>query len=103
MQGFELMANQIRGKMAAGGSRSFHHREKHNTIHFEYFYYWVNSFRNLNSNLKSLRDNQQSTSLEEHEMRKNQPTCEKRLDTPLKEEIENHEVEHQLPNSDCRE
>ena len=36
-------------------------------------------------------------------MRKNQPTCEKNLDTPLQEETENHEVEHQLPQDDCRE
>ena len=52
--------------------------------------------------MNSLRDNQQSTSLEEHEMRKNQPTCEKSLDTPLKEETQNHEVEHKLPKGDCR-
>ena len=53
--------------------------------------------------MNSLRDNQQSTSLEEHELRKNHPICENSLDTPLKEEIENHEVEHQLPQGDCRE
>ena len=35
MQGFELMARQLRGKQAAGGSRSFHHGETHKTIHFE--------------------------------------------------------------------
>ena len=34
-------------------------------------------------------------------MRKNHPICEKNLDTPLKEEIENNEVEHQLPQFDC--
>ena len=52
--------------------------------------------------MNSLRDNQQSTSLE-HEMRKNQPTCEKSLDTPLKKENENYEVENQLPQVYCRE
>ena len=36
-------------------------------------------------------------------MRKNHPICEKSLDTPLKEETKNHEVEHQLPQGDCRE
>ena len=53
--------------------------------------------------MNSLRDNQQSTSLEEHEMRKNQPICEKSLDTPLQKETENHEVENQLPQGDCTE
>ena len=53
--------------------------------------------------MNSLSDNQKSTSLEEHEMRKNQPTCEKILNTRLKEETWNHEVEHQLPQGDCRE
>ena len=47
-------------------------------------------------NVNSVRDNRQSTSLEELEMRKNHPICEKSLDTPLKEETKNHEVEHQL-------
>ena len=61
------------------------------------FYDWVNVFRHKNANFNSLRDNQQSISLEEHEMRKNHPICEKSLDTPLKEERENHEVEHKLP------
>ena len=42
IKGFELMANQLRGKMAAGGSRNFHHGETHNTIHFEYFYDGLN-------------------------------------------------------------
>ena len=55
-----------------------------------------------NENLNSLRDNQQSTSLEEHEMRKNHPTCENSLDTPLKEETENHEVEYQSSQGDCK-
>ena len=36
-------------------------------------------------------------------MRKNHSTCENCLDTPLQEETENHEVEHQLPKGDCRE
>ena len=36
-------------------------------------------------------------------MRKNHPTCEKSLDTPLKEETENREVENQLPQGDYRE
>ena len=53
--------------------------------------------------MNSLRDNQQSTCLEEHEKRKYQPTCEKSLDKPLKEEKKNHEVEHQLPQADFRE
>ena len=52
--------------------------------------------------MNSLRDNQKSTSLEEHEMRKNQPNCEKRLDTTLQKETKNHEVENQLPQGDCR-
>ena len=75
MKGFELMASQLRGKLAEGGSRSFHHVETNNTINFEYFYDWLNEFWKNNSNVNSLKDNQQSTSLEEHEMRKNQPTC----------------------------
>ena len=53
--------------------------------------------------MNSLRDNHQSTSLEEHEMRKNYPICEKSLDTPLKKETENHEVENKLPQGDFRE
>ena len=36
-------------------------------------------------------------------MRKNKPTCEKILDTPLQKETEDHEVENQLPQGDCRE
>ena len=35
MKGFELMASQLRGKLEEGGSRSFHHGETHNAIHFE--------------------------------------------------------------------
>ena len=40
MEGFKLMAIQLRGKLAEGGSRSFHHGETHKTIYFEYFYDW---------------------------------------------------------------
>ena len=36
-------------------------------------------------------------------MRKNQPTCEKSLDTPLQKEIQDHKVENQLPQGDFRE
>ena len=50
----------------------------------EYLLKYGFSYKNENENL--LRNNQQSTSSEEHEMRKNKPTCEKSLDTPLKEE-----------------
>ena len=35
MQGLELMASQLRGKVATCGSRSFHHGETHKTINFE--------------------------------------------------------------------
>ena len=35
MQGFELVASQLRGKMAARGSSNFHHGETHKTIPFE--------------------------------------------------------------------
>ena len=45
MQGFELMANQLRGKLAGGGSRSFHHGETHKTIFFEGYDYWLYGFR----------------------------------------------------------
>ena len=48
MKGFELMASQLRGKLAEGGSRSFHHGETHNNINFEYFYDWLNEFRKNN-------------------------------------------------------
>ena len=91
MQGFKLMASQLRGKMEAWGSRSLHHVEIHKTIPFEDFDDWLNVYRHTNSNLNSLRDNQQSTSLEEHERSKNQPTCEKRRDIsfPIDEEIIN--------------
>ena len=36
-------------------------------------------------------------------MSKYHPICEKSLDTLLKEETENHEVENQLNQGDCRE
>ena len=65
IQGFELMASQLRGKLEAGGSRSFHHGETHKTIHFEEFYDWLNGFRNNKLDVNSLRNNQQSTSIEE--------------------------------------
>ena len=94
MQGFELMDSQLRGKFETRGSISFHHGETHNTINFEEFYDCLNGYRHNNENANSLRDNKQSTSLEEHEMRKNQPTCEKSLDTPLHKETKNHEVEN---------
>ena len=100
IQGFELMASQLRGKLEAEGSRSFHHGEAHNTIPFYYFYYFLNGYRHNNSSVNSLRNYQQSTSLDEHEMIKNQPTCEKSLDTPLKEGIGNHEVENKLTQGD---
>ena len=66
-------------------------------------YIFKYGFRHNNKNLNSLRDNQQSTSLEEHKMRKKHPICEKSLDTQLKEEIKNHESENQLPKGYYRE
>ena len=71
MQVFELMASQLRGKLEARGNRNLHHGETHNTINFEYFYERFNGYRNNNATVNSLGDNRQSTSLEEHEMRKN--------------------------------
>ena len=47
----------------------------------EYLIHYV--FRHNNGNMNSFKENQQSTSLEEHEMRKNHPICEKSLDKPL--------------------
>ena len=70
MQVYELMASQLWGKLAARGSRSLHHGETRNTINFEEFDDWLKGYRNNNANVNSLRDNQQATSLEEHEMRK---------------------------------
>ena len=65
MQEFELVASQLRGKMEARDKRSFHHGETHNTIHFEYFYHFLNGFRKNKVDLNSLRNNQQSISMEE--------------------------------------
>ena len=79
MQVFELMASKLRGKLAARGNRSLHHGETNNTINFEYFNYWLNGYRNNNENVNSLRDNQQSTSLEEHKMRKTHATMKEYL------------------------
>ena len=45
--------------------RSFYHRETHKTINFEYFYDCLNGFRNNNADANSLRNNQQSKSIEE--------------------------------------
>ena len=42
MQGFKLMASQLRGNLAGGGSISFHHGETHKDINIEYFYDWLN-------------------------------------------------------------
>ena len=56
----------------------------------EYLIQYV--FRHNKVNRNSLRDNQQSTSLEEHVMRKKHPICGKSLEEGKK----NHEVEHQL-------
>ena len=55
MEEFELVASQLRGKLAAGGSRSLHRGETHNTITFEYFYYFFNGYRHNNENVNSLR------------------------------------------------
>ena len=65
MQGFELMASQLKGKLAARSSRSFHHGETHKTITFEDFDYFLNGYRHNKENVNSLRNNQQSKSREE--------------------------------------
>ena len=65
MQGFELMASQLRGKLAAGGRISFCHGETHKIILFEYFYDFLYGFRHNNSYVNSLRNNQQYISMEE--------------------------------------
>ena len=65
MQGFELMASQLMGKLVAWGCSSFHCGEKHKTIIFEYFYDWLNGFSHNKAELNSLRNNQKSTSMEE--------------------------------------
>ena len=72
MQVFELMASQLRGNLEARGNISLHHGDTNNTINLEDFDDWLNGYMNNNANVNSLRDKQQSTSLEEHEMRKNQ-------------------------------
>ena len=51
--------------------------ESHKTTPFGYFFEWVFGYRPNSVDVNSLRNNQQSTSLEEHERIKNQPTCEK--------------------------
>ena len=58
-QAFELMASQFMG------SRSFHHEETHNTIHFEILNDWLKEVMKNNSNKNSLRNNHQCTSREE--------------------------------------
>ena len=55
MKEFEFVASQLRGKMEAKGKKSFHHGEKHNTIHFEEFYDWFIGFRNNKVYVNSLR------------------------------------------------
>ena len=65
MQGFELMASQLRGKLATGGSSSFHHGETHKTIFFEEFDDFLYVFTHNKEFLNSLRKNQQSKSMEE--------------------------------------
>ena len=57
MQGFELVASQLRGKLEAGGSISYHHGETHNTIIFEEFYDWLHGFRHNKADLNSLKNN----------------------------------------------
>ena len=51
--------------------------ESHKTTPFEDFVEWVFGYRPNSADVNSLRNNQQSTSLEEHERSKNHPTCEK--------------------------
>ena len=65
MQGFELVAIQLRGKLETWGSNSFHHGETHMKIIFEEFYDWFHVFWHNNSYFNSLNNNQQSTSREE--------------------------------------
>ena len=55
VQGFELMASQLRGKLVAGGSISFHHGETHKNIIFEDFDAWLYGFRHNKAYLNSLR------------------------------------------------
>ena len=65
MWGFELVASQLRGKLVVGSSISSHHGETHNTIIFEDFDDWLYVFRHNKAYLNSLRNNQQSASMEE--------------------------------------
>ena len=65
MQGFELMASQLRGKLEARSSSSFHHWETHKKIIFEEFYDWLHWFIHNKEYFNSLNNNQQSTSMEE--------------------------------------
>ena len=65
MKGFELMASQLMGNMARGVSSSFHHRETHKSIIYEDTYGWFYGFRHNNLYLNSLRNSQQSMSMEE--------------------------------------
>ena len=73
-------------------------RETHKTIIFEDFVYWVFGYRPNSSDVNSLRNKQQSTSLEEHERSKNNPTCEKRNEISffIDEEIINKFVDHMV-------
>ena len=65
MQGFELVASQLRVKLAAGGSSSSHCVETHKTIIFEDFDAWVYGFNHNNPYVNSLSKNQQSISMKE--------------------------------------
>ena len=64
MQGFKLVASQLRGKLTTWGSSSFHHGETHKAIIFEDFDDWLHEFRHNKAYLNSLKNNQ-STSMEE--------------------------------------
>ena len=55
MQGFELVANQLRGKLEAGGGSSSHHGETHKTIIFEEFDDWLYLFWHTTTYMNSLR------------------------------------------------
>ena len=58
IQWFELMAIQLRCKLAARGSSSFHHGETHKKIIFEYFDDCLHVFRHNKAYLNSLKNNQ---------------------------------------------
>ena len=62
MKWFELVASQLRGKLAAGGSSSSHHGETHKTIIFLEFDDWFHLFRK-NNYVNSLMINQQPISM----------------------------------------